>query len=231
MGIIVYCEMYYIFNMTLQNKKENPIDDVFNFLLRKEAKTCSWAKKKLKLDNMKNITFVTGNQNKADYLAEYLGYPVNHVKLDLDEIQSTSLEEIVEHKVRQAYEKIKKPVIVEDVSLEFVSLGGLPGPFIKFFVEKMSFEDICSMIGDKKRDAIARCVFGYFDGDILKLFESSLNGKIAKTPSGNNGYGWDKIFIPDGYTVTRASLNKEDDRKTYLQIKPFEKLKKYLEVS
>ena len=89
---------------------------------------------------MANITFITGNQDKADYLAKYLGHPVDHLKLDLDEIQSLELKEIVEHKVRQAYEKVKKPVIVEDVSLEFEALGGLPGPFIKFFVEKVPFE-------------------------------------------------------------------------------------------
>ena len=69
----------------------------------------------------KNITFITGNQDKADYLAKYLGLPVKHIKLDLDEIQSLDLSSIVEHKVRQAYDKIKTPVIVEDVSLEFTA--------------------------------------------------------------------------------------------------------------
>ena len=179
---------------------------------------------------MANVTFITGNQNKADYLSKYLGHPVDHVKLNLDEIQSMDLNEIVEHKVRQAYELIKKPVIVEDVALEFDALGRLPGPFIKFFVEKVPFEVICSMISKGlTRKATARCVFGYFDGKDLKLFEGSLDGEIAEQPSGNNGYGWDRIFIPQGYNVTRASLDEEDDQKTYLKIKPFAKLKKYLE--
>jgi inosine/xanthosine triphosphate pyrophosphatase family protein len=86
---------------------------------------------------MRSITFITGNQKKADYLARYLGFPIEHIKLDLEEIQSMELQEIVEHKVKQAYEKIKKPVIVEDASLEFTALGKLPGPFIKFFIEEM----------------------------------------------------------------------------------------------
>ncbi len=179
---------------------------------------------------MKSVVFITGNQKKADYLAKYLGYSVDHIKLDLDEIQSVDLKEIVEHKVRQAYEKIQKPVIVEDVSLEFEALGGLPGPFIKFFVERVSFENICSMVDGKIRNATAKCVFGYFDGKDLELFEGQLNGKIAIKPSGENGYGWDKIFIPNGYTVTRASLDEVDDQKTYLQIKPFAKLKEFLEL-
>lgn len=177
----------------------------------------------------KEITFITGNQNKADYLAKYLGFPVKHTKLDLDEIQSLDLKEIVEHKVRQAYEKIKAPVIVEDVSLEFEALGGLPGPFIRFFVDNVPFETICSMVNGKIRKATARCVFGYYDGKELKLLEGSLGGEIAATPAGENGYGWDKIFIPEGYTVTRAELNEEDDQKTYLKVKPFEALKNFLE--
>lgn len=178
---------------------------------------------------MKNITFITGNQNKADYLAKYLGFPVKHLKLDLEELQSLDLKEIVEHKVKQAYQIVKEPVIVEDVSLEFSALGRLPGTFIKFFVDEVPFETICSMLNDKTREATARCVFGYYDGNDLQLFESSLDGEIAESPSGENGYGWDKIFIPQGYTQTRASLNEEDDRKTYLKIKPFAQLKSFLE--
>lgn len=178
---------------------------------------------------MKKLTFITGNQNKADYLGKYLGFPVEHIKIDLDEIQSLNLNEIVEHKVKQAYEKVGEPVIVEDVSLEFEALGRLPGPFIRFFVDEVPFENICSMLDGKTRNANARCVFGYYDGQVLKLFEGKLDGKIAEAPAGENGYGWDRIFIPDGYTATRAELSEEDDRKTYLQMKPFADLKQFLE--
>jgi len=178
---------------------------------------------------MAKITFITGNQDKADYLAKYLGYPVDHIKLDIDEIQSLDLKEIVEDKVKKAYAKIQKPVIVEDVSLEFEALGGLPGPFIRYFVDHVPFERICAMVDGQSRKATARCIIGYFDGQELELFEGSLDGEIAKVPSGENGYGWDKIFIPQGYTVTRASLGDEDGQKTYTTIKPFAKLKSYLE--
>ncbi|MCX6820120.1 MAG: non-canonical purine NTP pyrophosphatase [Candidatus Adlerbacteria bacterium] len=177
---------------------------------------------------MQDITFITGNQNKADYLAKYLGFSVKHVKLDLGELQSMDLKEIVEHKVRQAYSKIQSPVIVEDVSLGFEALGGLPGPFIKFFIDRMPFETICSLLAGKSRKATATCVFGYYDGEILKLFEGGLDGEIAEVPAGDGGYGWDKIFIPDGYTQTRAQLSEADDQKTYLQIKPFAALKEFL---
>lgn len=177
---------------------------------------------------MKTIIFVTGNQNKADYLAKFLDHPIDHKKIDLDEIQSLDLKEIIEHKVRQAYKKIRKPVIVEDTSLEFKALGGLPGPFVRFFVDNMNFEDICSLLHKKDRTAVAKCAMGYFDGKTLKIFEKKMMGEIAKKPAGENGFGWDKIFIPQGYKVTRASLNKIDDKKTTFKIKPFAQLKKFL---
>lgn len=177
---------------------------------------------------MTDVVFITGNQNKADYLAKYLGHPVEHIKLNLDEIQSLDLQEIVRHKMRQAYEQIGRPVLVEDVSLEFAALGKLPGPFIKFFLEQMPFEEICSLVAGKERGAIARCVFGYYDGTVEEYFEGSIAGSVPEHPAGSKGYGFDQIFIPEGYSVTRAELDEEDDRKTYMQMKPFEKVKEFL---
>jgi non-canonical purine NTP pyrophosphatase (RdgB/HAM1 family) len=178
---------------------------------------------------MAKITFITGNQSKADYLAKYLGFPVEHQKVNVDEIQSLDLKEIVERKVKQAYKVVQGPVIVEDVSLEFVAFGRLPGTFIRFYVDEVPFETICKSLDGLDRGAIARCTFGYYDGKRLEFFEGSLKGRIADLPAGDNGYGWDKIFIPDGYRVTRASLDEADDKATYMQIKPFAKLKAFLE--
>lgn len=175
------------------------------------------------------ITFITGNQSKADYLAKYLGHPVEHQKLDLDELQSLDLKTIVEHKVKQAYDIVRSPVLVEDVSLEFTALGRLPGTFIKFFVEEMPFETICRLLDGMDRSAIAKCTFGYYDGQTLQLFYGSLEGQISEYPRGENGFGWDKIFIPEGYDITRAEMDEKDDQKTYTQIKPFAKIKEFLD--
>ena len=117
------------------------------------------------------LTFITGNQHKADYLAKHLGIDIAHRKIDLDEIQSVDLQKIVTNKVKQAYDIVRSPVLVEDVSLEFAALGGLPGPFIRFFVDRVPFQSICDMIPADHRDATARCVFGYYDGDHLELIE------------------------------------------------------------
>lgn len=178
---------------------------------------------------MSDITFITGNQAKADYLTKYLGFYVRHQKIDLDEIQSLELKRVVEHKVRQAYKAVGAPVIVEDVALEFRALGRLPGTFIRFYVDEVPFETICRTLDGLDRAAVAKCIFGFYDGTTMEFFEGSLEGSIAEHPQGNNGYGWDKIFIPIGYTQTRAELSEEDDKKTYLKIKPFDKLKVFLE--
>jgi len=178
---------------------------------------------------MGEVTFITGNQNKAEYLAKLLDFPILHQKVELDELQSLDLRTIVDHKARQAYRAVGSPVLVEDVSLEFTALGRFPGTFIKFLIDEVPFETICRMLDGLQRDAVARCVFGYYDGKKVTFFEGELGGLIAQHPAGENGFGWDKIFIPNGYSVTRAELSKADDEKTYMQIKPFAELRSFFE--
>lgn len=178
---------------------------------------------------MSKVTFITGNQSKADYLAKYLEHPVHHQKVDLDEIQSLDLRTVVEHKVRQAYEILQTPVLVDDVALEFAALGQLPGTFIRFYVDTVPLDTICRTLDGLDRAATAKAVLGYYDGNEITYFEGSLGGRIAEHPAGERGFGWDKIFIPEGYDVTRAELSEADDRATYLKIKPFAELKAFLQ--
>lgn len=177
---------------------------------------------------MKTVTFITGNQSKADYLAKYLGVEVAHQKIDLDELQSLELQEIVEHKVKQAYDIVKAPVLVEDVSFEYKALGRLPGPFIKYFVQELEPETMCRLVDGMDRSGVGRCMFGYYDGEELRTFQGELHGKIAEHPAGENGFGWDKVFIPEGYDVTRAQLNDEEYEKIYRIIRPIKELKEFL---
>ena len=175
--------------------------------------------------------FITGNQNKADYLAETLGIELAHQKIDLDEIQSTNPLEIVEHKVKQAYGIIQQPVLVEDVSLVFNALNGLPGPFIKFFVDaENGLENLCRMLdGFEDRSAYASVTYGYFDGTELMLIPGKLAGTIAHSPRGDGGYGWDKIFEPEGYgSLTRAELSPEQDIDSYNKLRDFDALRAFL---
>ena len=174
--------------------------------------------------------FITGNQNKADYLSRQLGVELDHQKIDLLELQSTDLHEIVAHKLKQAYETVQKPVLVEDVSLVFNALGDLPGPYIKWFVDHAGDVACCKMLdGFDDRSAVIRCTFGYFDGEIMEFFDSELPGTIAEHPAGENGFGFDQFFINEGYTITRAEMTQEENELTYAtMMKPFAKVRDYL---
>lgn len=174
--------------------------------------------------------FITGNQNKADYLSRQLGIQLDHKKVELDEIQSTDLHKIVEHKLRQAYSVCNQPVLVEDVSLVFNALGELPGPYIKWFVEKSGNEACCRMLdGFEDRSAVIRCTFGYFDGATLEFFDSELPGTIAEHPAGENGFGFDQFFIKEGNTITRAEMTQEENERTYAEMmKPFGKVREFV---
>lgn len=177
---------------------------------------------------MKKITFITGNPKKAEYLARYLDFPIEHRKIELEEIQSLDLREIVEHKVMQAYNKVKWPVLVEDVSLEFKSLWKLPGPFINFFEQELWSEGITQLLADKKRDATARCVFWFYNGIQFTFFEWSIAGTISDAPRGKNGFGWDQIFIPYFTDRTAAELDTVEYERFYTEEKPFEKIREFL---
>jgi non-canonical purine NTP pyrophosphatase (RdgB/HAM1 family) len=177
---------------------------------------------------MKDVVYITGNEKKAEYLGKLIGHPIERVKLDLTEVQSLDIREVMHHKVREAYAKVGRPVLVEDVGLTIHALGRLPGTFIKFFLEEIGHEKICTMLGDLDRAATANCMYGYFDGKEEKYFEGSMRGTIAEVPAGSRDFGYDCIFIPEGYNVTRASLPPEDDHKTYLQIKPIAAVREFL---
>jgi len=179
----------------------------------------------------KSPVFITGNMDKVKYLEQTLGMPLEHHKLDLDEIQSADPQKVIEHKVRQAYEILNKPVLVEDTVLVFNALHGLPGPFVKFFVDaEDGMESMCRMLdGFEDRSAYATATYGYFDGTDLKFFAGRLHGVIADHPRGEGGYGWDKIFIPAGYGgLTRAELPEDQDIESYNKIRDLDGLRNFL---
>lgn len=180
---------------------------------------------------MQTPIFITGNQDKADYLAKILGVLLEHQKLDLDEIQSLDVDEIITHKVKQAYAFIQKPVLVEDVWLGFTALHGLPGPFIKFFVGiPDGLEKLCRLLdGFTDRSAEAGSVYGYYDGQQVKLFRATMAGSVPHHPRGKNGFGWDAIFEPVGYGgKTRAELSLADYEAVYEIVRPYKALRNFL---
>ncbi|BED91653.1 MAG: non-canonical purine NTP pyrophosphatase [Candidatus Improbicoccus pseudotrichonymphae] len=176
-----------------------------------------------------SLVFITGNENKAKYFQRFIRVKFERRDIDLKEIQSLDLKEIIKFKVFEAYGIVGLPVIVEDVSLELESLGNLPGTFVKFFLKAIGAGGLCDLLKDKSKNATARCSIGYYNGDIFKTFEGLLNGKISEKPScENSGFGWDSIFIPEGFDITRAQMNEEDYEYTYLKLRRLDLLEDFL---
>lgn len=177
--------------------------------------------------------FITGNHDKVKHLAALLGMKLEHISLDLEEIQSLDARAVVEHKVRQAYDNIKRPVLVDDVSMWFDALHGLPGPMIKLFVQaENGLENLCRMAdGLPSRRATAQAFFGLYDGETMTVLHGEIHGEIAEHPRGEGGfaYGWDKVFCPDGYDGrTRAELSQEEYDEVYCAIRPINALQSLL---
>lgn len=175
------------------------------------------------------LVFITGNQHKADFLARWLGHPVEHHKLDLDEIQSLDLRKVVEHKARQAYEILKRPVLVEDASLAFTAMGKLPGTYIRWFIDELGYDGLRNLaLSLPHQTAHGRICYALCDGKGVKIFEGEMKGRIAPEPRGAGGFGFDPIFINDGYSVTRAEMDEESYFETSYRAKAMKKLQEFL---
>lgn len=178
---------------------------------------------------MQKLTFITGNAGKAKYLSDYFHLPVDHVKLDLKEIQSLDLKEVVEDKARRAYEIVKGPVLVEDVSLTFKGLKSLPGPLIKWFLDTLGNEGLCRLLdGFVDRSAFAEVQFALCDENGVHTFSGSIEGSIADTPRGEMGFGWDPVFIPKGYEKTWAEMTDDEKHTTSMRKIALEKMTEFL---
>src|SRR4051812_34130478 len=115
---------------------------------------------------MSIITLVTGNPNKLRELTALAppGFKFATKKIDLHEIQSMDLRTIIEDKAKRAYEHIKGPIIVEDVSAGLDDLGGLPGPFYKFFRQQMGDNILLTLAAVSSNKITVRCLAAYYDG-------------------------------------------------------------------
>lgn len=175
------------------------------------------------------FTFITGNPGKAKYVTEWLGKEVPHHNLDLDELQTFDLHELVTHKVKQAYDILKSPVLVEDAQLSFTALGGLPGPFIRWFIQELGYEGLCKILnGYDDRSAHGRLCYALYDGKDIKFFDGEMHGHITDKPRGTGGFGFDTIFVNDGYDKTRAEMTEQEYADTSYRKIALNKLVEYL---
>ncbi len=154
------------------------------------------------------ITFVTGNEFKAKETGEILQLDLEISKIDLTEIQELDLEKVALHKLNQAYEILKKPVLIDDVSFEIESWNCFPGPLVKWILKAGNGPSLLLKLleGEKDRRAKARLAIGFHDGKKPHLFFGEVEGAVADTIRGDNGFGWDRVFIPEGYSQTFAEM-------------------------
>lgn len=156
------------------------------------------------------LLLATGNEHKARELQALLGRPVQRVKLDLPELQAVDVQEVIEAKAREAYRLVGKPVLVEDTGLAFAAWHGLPGALIRWFLERVGNEGLCQMLQSYEQTAAsAETCIGYFDGSACHVFRGVVIGQIVRTPRGSGGFGWDPIFMPNGWTKTFAEMTEE----------------------
>lgn len=177
------------------------------------------------------ITFVTGNKGKFIEAEKILGIPLELKDIDLEEIQEIDLEKVALHKLQQAYEIVKTPVIIDDVSFSLDAWNGFPGPLIKWILKagNGTASILLKMLeGEKNRAATAILAVGFHDGKNPYLFYGEVTGTIAEKIRGDNGFGWDAVFIPEGQTKTFGEMTVEQKNAISHRKAALDKLKDFL---
>jgi non-canonical purine NTP pyrophosphatase (RdgB/HAM1 family) len=157
---------------------------------------------------MAQITVVTGNPDKLKEIQLIAG---NNIKLvskpiDLIEIQSMDLKEIVENKVKAAYEAVGGPVIVEDVSAGLDGLEGLPGTFYKYFRQRLSETVLLKLVPVAGSNKVTiQCLAAYYDGHKIIYGLGVVKGTVVE-PRGKNGFGFDPVIVPNGSKSTLGEM-------------------------
>ena len=166
------------------------------------------------MQQLSELSFATSNENKfqeAERILSNLGVQINFFKTILEEMQSDSLSDIAQQKAIDAYNRIQKPVIIEDDGLFIESLNGFPGPYSSYAYDTIGNKGIMNLLGNSEvRDAKFVSIIAYCDESLNpKLFESSILGKISSVIE-EGGWGYDPIFIPAGESKTYANVSDKD---------------------
>ncbi|CDW59623.1 inosine triphosphate pyrophosphatase [Trichuris trichiura] len=148
--------------------------------------------------------------------------------IDLPEYQGQP-EDVARRKCVTAAE-IVQPVIVEDTCLCFNALGGLPGPYVKWFLKAVGPEGLYKMLNAwEDKSAYALCTYAYKDesSNQVHLIQGKVAGTIVK-PRGTSNFGWDACFQPDGHELTYAEMSSEEKRTISHRAQALQKLSEFL---
>ncbi len=171
---------------------------------------------------MNDLYIITGNAGKLREAQTF--FPtIKGLNVDLVEIQSIDSKEVIEYKLAEAHKHHNGQFIVEDTSLEIDTMHGLPGRFIKFFEKTIGLDGITNLTKLFGTNATALCTIGYFDGTTTHFFEGKIKGTIT-SQRGTNGFGWDKIFIPEGQTKTFSEMTSDEKNTISMRKLAFQQL-------
>ena len=161
-------------------------------------------------------TFVTGNAKKLEEVRAILNangdqFPFSIVSkgLDLPELQGEP-EYVAAEKCKLARKEVSGLVLVEDTSLCFNALNGLPGVYIKWFLSKLGHGGLNKLLDPyEDKTGYAQCIFAlsYDPNEEPVTFVGQTPGKIVPA-KGPTNFGWDPVFQPDGFEETYAEMDK-----------------------
>ncbi|MHA1675832.1 MAG: XTP/dITP diphosphatase [Candidatus Njordarchaeales archaeon] len=183
---------------------------------------------------MFELFFATGNKHKILEINEILKESGLDIKLvpirgNKIEIQAETLEEIVSYALKQLKKKGVNYVIVEDAGLFINYFKGFPGPYSHYVYKKIGNKGILKLMdGIKDRSAYFKSVIGLIINGNFKLFSGVSKGKIANEIRGRYGFGFDPIFIPEGYSKTFGELQVSMKNRLSHRGKSARKLAEYL---
>lgn len=157
------------------------------------------------------LTLVTGNRGKVAEFERLLGLELDSVKLSLPEVQAIDVAVVAEAKAKAAYVQTGSPVIVDDTGLTITAWGRLPGSFIAWFLDEIGNAGVIKMLnGWDDRSATVTTAIGYCDEDGPRVFTGMVNGAITEVERGDNGFGYDSIFVPVGSSKTFAEMSDDE---------------------
>ena len=171
---------------------------------------------------MKTIVFATNNAHKLEEIRHILGdrYDVRSLNdigchEDIPEDFDT-LEENSRQKAEYIFRKYGLTCFADDTGLEVDALGGAPGVHSARYAEGTDHDSEANMrkllreLGDNpNRTARFRTVITLIENDKTSLFVGVVEGRIAYEKSGTGGFGYDPIFIPEGYHQSFACLGAD----------------------
>ncbi len=186
------------------------------------------------------LVFATNNFNKAQEVNHILGNTFKvlslkeaGIEIDIDEPHDT-LEANAREKSMTIYTIKNIDCFSEDTGLEVEALNGAPGVKSARYAGEPSntranIEKLLHQLKNKQnRKAQFRTVISLLQNGVEKQFEGTCKGEITLEPSGENGFGYDPVFIPEGSTKTFAEMNITEKNEYSHRRKAVEKLVAFL---